>query len=65
MSYGTPTVRRYPRTLREAFPRGFEDACAVEVYRRPLLSVVDLIGAVLLALLLLALLLHGFDALFV
>lgn len=61
----TPTVRKYPRTLREAFPQGFENACAVERYRRPFLSVADLIGAVLLALIIAAVLLYGLDALIV
>jgi predicted amino acid dehydrogenase len=40
-----PTSRRYPRTLREAFPSDFW--CAVEHYRRLRFDIIDAIqGAV-------------------
>lgn len=59
-----PTTRRYPRTMREAFPRDVDHACAVERPRgRFGMSLADLAMAVLIACLLAAVLLHGMDAL--
>ncbi len=31
-----PTVRKFPRTMDEAFPRGVEYACSVERHRAPM-----------------------------
>jgi hypothetical protein len=47
-----PTVRRYPRTMQEAFPgRDASYACAIERHRK-WHSVADVIAAVLLAIML-------------
>jgi len=47
-----PTVRRYPRTMQEAFPgRDISYACAIERHRK-WHSVADVIAAVLLAIML-------------
>lgn len=59
------TVRKFPRTLQEAFPSDRRHAYAVEVHRRPLMTVGDVLMAILLGLLLVALLLHALDALFI
>lgn len=40
----TPTTRRFPRSLAEAFPR--DHACAVEHYRPPMGRLPDLLRAV-------------------
>ena len=34
----TPTVRAYPRTLAQAFPRDARHAYSIEAYRAPLYS---------------------------
>jgi hypothetical protein len=36
MTEDWPTVRRFPRTIAEAFPRSVERAAAIEVGPRPL-----------------------------
>ncbi len=55
MSYGHPTIRRYPRTLAQAFPSA-EDCVAITCYSAPLrrllarslwLALCVLIGALL------------------
>ena len=60
-----PTVRRFPRTLGEAFPRDPKHACPVERPRKSWISLTDLIGAVVVAALAAAVLLHALGALFV
>lgn len=59
-----PTVRKHPRTLREAFPHDAEHACGIERHSGALMTLGDIVLAVLIAAALAALLLHSMDALF-
>lgn len=59
-----PTTRRFPRSMREAFPADPEHAYAVERHQRFGMTLGDLALAVLIAAALAAVLLHSMDALF-
>lgn len=59
-----PTVRRHPRSLREAWPHDPEHAYSIERHSGALMTLGDIVLAVLIAAALAALLLHSVDALF-
>ncbi len=47
----TPTTRRYPRSLAEAFPRTAEYAIAIQAHHAPITRMADVITATLLGVL--------------
>ena len=47
----TPTTRRYPRSLAEAFPRTADYASAIESHRAPITRIADIGAATLLGVL--------------
>lgn len=59
-----PTTRRFPRSMREAFPQDAEHAYGIERHSGALMTLGDIVLAVLIAAALAALLLHSMGALF-